>query len=476
MRQQGGATAPARHRRFAPLVALSLLLGGAVAPAAAQTPPATLPAAQAQAQAPAAVSPAPSLLPAEFVPGAPHLETVAQGVVDLGGGVAWRVRELTLDPAGAVETGNFVFTLQRTGNSIVQDQQTGRRVRLEPGEASFAPTNDPTSRTALPGDPSVVWLFELTQPDVPPPAGRVLFTSPTVDYPGGTYDTELHRGILLPGEVSEIPAHTGPAFVMVTAGRVQASPAGGQPTQVGAGSGMLVDSTMSLRNTDQQPASFVVALVGDTVEGAEVAAPVQTAQQPTPAPPAQAPADQQAQAQPPVPPPADLQVAAPTPAPAPPANQQAQAQPPADQTQAQAQPADQSQAQAQPADQQVNPTDGDTDGDGLSDVDEANLGTDPLNKDYDADGLLDGAEVYQYGTDPLNNDTDGDGLLDGEEINTFGTSPSSADTDGDGLGDADEIYIYGTNPAAYDTDGDGIGDGEEVIVRGTNPLDPNSGP
>ena len=464
MRQQGGASAPARHRRFAPLVALALLLGGAVAPAAAQTPPATLPAAQ--AQAPAAVSPAPALLPAEFVPGAPHLETVAQGVVDLGGGVAWRVRELTLDPAGAVETGGFVFTLQRTGNAIVQDQQTGRRVRLEPGEASFTPTNDPTSRTALAGDPSVVWLFELTSPDVPPPAGRVLFTSPTVDYPAGTYDTELHRGILLPGEVSEIPAHTGPAFVMVTAGRVQASPAGGQPTQVGAGSGMLVDSTLSLRNTDQQPASFVVALVGDTVEGAEVAAPAQAAP-PAPAPQVQAPADQtqaQAQAQPTVPPPADLQQAA-APTPAPP-DQQAQAQPPADQ-QAQAQP---------PADQQVNPTDGDTDGDGLSDVDEANLGTDPLNKDYDADGLLDGAEVYQYGTDPLNNDTDGDGLLDGEEINTFGTSPSSADTDGDGLGDADEIYIYGTNPAAYDTDGDGIGDGEEVIVRGTNPLDPNSGP
>ena len=346
----------------------------------------------------------------------------------------------------------------------MQDQQTGRRVRLEPGEASFTPTNDPTSRTALAGDPSVVWLFELTSPDVPPPAGRVLFTSPTVDYPAGTYDTELHRGILLPGEVSEIPAHTGPAFVMVTAGRVQASPAGGQPTQVAAATGMLVDSTLSLRNTDQQPASFVVALVGDTVEGAEVAAPAQAAP-PAPAPQVQAPADQtQAQAQPTVPPPADLQQAA-APTPAPP-DQRAQAQPPADQ-QAQAQP---------PADQQVNPTDGDTDGDGLSDVDEANLGTDPLNKDYDADGLLDGAEVYQYGTDPLNNDTDGDGLLDGEEINTFGTSPSSADTDGDGLGDADEIYIYGTNPAAYDTDGDGIGDGEEVIVRGTNPLDPNSGP
>ena len=53
---------------------------------------------------------------------------------------------------------------------------------------------------------------------------------------------------------------------------------------------------------------------------------------------------------------------------------------------------------------------GDIDGDGLSDIDEAAYGSDPLNRDYDADGLLDGEEVYVHGTDPLNNDSDGDGL------------------------------------------------------------------
>ncbi len=119
---------------------------------------------------------------------------------------------------------------------------------------------------------------------------------------------------------------------------------------------------------------------------------------------------------------------------------------------------------------------GDIDGDGLSDVDEAAYGSDPLNRDYDADGLLDGEEVYVYGTDPLNNDTDGDGLLDGEEVNQFGTSSTSTDADGDGLVDDDELFVYGTAPDAFDTDGDGIGDGEEVLTFGTNPLDPASGP
>ena len=58
----------------------------------------------------------------------------------------------------------------------------------------------------------------------------------------------------------------------------------------------------------------------------------------------------------------------------------------------------------------------DSDGDGLTDEEEAILGTDPLNADSDADGLNDGDEVSVYGTNPLSHDTDGDGFSDGEEI------------------------------------------------------------
>jgi len=47
------------------------------------------------------------------------------------------------------------------------------------------------------------------------------------------------------------------------------------------------------------------------------------------------------------------------------------------------------------------PPDTDTDGDGLSDTDEATLGTDPTNPDSDGDTFTDGDEVTQ-GTDPLN--------------------------------------------------------------------------
>ena len=58
----------------------------------------------------------------------------------------------------------------------------------------------------------------------------------------------------------------------------------------------------------------------------------------------------------------------------------------------------------------------DSDGDGLSDSDEATRGTNPGNPDTDGDGLSDGEEVARWQTDPKNADTDGDGFGDGTEV------------------------------------------------------------
>lgn len=65
----------------------------------------------------------------------------------------------------------------------------------------------------------------------------------------------------------------------------------------------------------------------------------------------------------------------------------------------------------------------DADGDGLSDADEARLGTDPTLRDSDGDGKSDGVEVHQLKTDPLKRDTDGDGVSDGAEVSSHGTDP-----------------------------------------------------
>jgi hypothetical protein len=108
-------------------------------------------------------------------------------------------------------------------------------------------------------------------------------------------------------------------------------------------------------------------------------------------------------------------------------------------------------------------TDADTDTDSDTDTD-----TEPLY-DSDADGLTDGQEAV-LGTDPNDADTDDDGLDDGDEI-AIGTDPLDADSDRDGLTDGDEVHIYGTDPNVTDTDGGGLSDSEEIELA-LDPLDP----
>lgn len=123
----------------------------------------------------------------------------------------------------------------------------------------------------------------------------------------------------------------------------------------------------------------------------------------------------------------------------------------------------------------------DDDGDGLVNAYEKMLGTDKDNPDTDGDGLTDWQEVVFTGTDPLKfdsvtegisdakADSDGDGLSNAKEIE-LGTNSQNVDTDSDGLSDYDEINVYGTNPIKKDTDDDGIEDWDEVKLG----LDPKS--
>ena len=112
----------------------------------------------------------------------------------------------------------------------------------------------------------------------------------------------------------------------------------------------------------------------------------------------------------------------------------------------------------------------DTDGDGLNNGLERQLGTNPNNPDTDGDGLTDSVEVNTTKTDPLKADTDGDGLTDSIEVNTIKTDPLKADTDGDGLTDSVEVNTTKTDPLKVDTDGDGLSDQLELNVTKTNPL------
>ena len=149
---------------------------------------------------------------------------------------------------------------------------------------------------------------------------------------------------------------------------------------------------------------------------------------------------------------------------------------------------------------------GDRDGDGVSNDNEDDNGTDPDLADTDGDGLCDGDDdvlnVCDDGeTDPLDAcapdlaagtcDEDGDGF-DNEDEDTAGTDPEDPDTDGDGVCDGPKavalICIAGPDAAPLnpclpiqdvlacddgDEDNDGLTNGEERTLL-TNPRDADS--
>ena len=147
----------------------------------------------------------------------------------------------------------------------------------------------------------------------------------------------------------------------------------------------------------------------------------------------------------------------------------------------------------------------DSDGDGLTDLQEEALGTDPNVADTDHDGIPDGVEVAggldgygQCHTSPVERDTDRDGLTDGREVHGIRmqvrvvvgrkqahriglvtTDPCRVDTDRDKISDRRELRgvrvhkrhtTYRTSPVLKDTDGDGLTDKQEETGSRNKPF------
>ena len=109
--------------------------------------------------------------------------------------------------------------------------------------------------------------------------------------------------------------------------------------------------------------------------------------------------------------------------------------------------------------------------------------TNPERRDTDGDGLTDGDEagstvtksqsknVYFGYSNPGLPDTDGDSLGDADEAD-LGLDPFDRDSDDDKLKDGHEVEVVGSAPDTADTDGDGFEDAFEDANRDSQGLDP----
>ena len=104
----------------------------------------------------------------------------------------------------------------------------------------------------------------------------------------------------------------------------------------------------------------------------------------------------------------------------------------------------------------------DQDNDGLTDLLEARLLTDPKKADSDDDGISDAIEIGDNTDEPK--DTDLDGIIDALD------NVDNSDSDNDGLTDAQEIKLK-SDPQVADSDKDGINDLEELGKNVEQPLD-----
>ena len=114
----------------------------------------------------------------------------------------------------------------------------------------------------------------------------------------------------------------------------------------------------------------------------------------------------------------------------------------------------------------------DSDGDGISDLIESSLGSNPKSTDTDNDGYNDYDEILglsnplDEGDKPL--DSDNDGLSDYFE-SELGSDPNNIDSDGDGFNDAIE-YVYNSDPnmvdqSLNDENGDDVAINDQVLIN-----------
>ena len=328
----------------------------------------------------------------------PTAAIIAHGLAYWPGGEAvWRVREFTVEPDFVSEPAPFYgFIVQREGASIIRNDLTNKRARMEAGEAYYVSEADPYTLQATGDTDSVAWLIELAEPDAPIDdgwGGEVAFETDPVDLDEATFDAELSRNVLVASASGQIYAGNGPTLLLGSTGQITVDPGDGTTLDLGQSEGITVASDAVVENGASDPVAYLTAALRD-----EIVAPV--------APTTEA---------------GSTPAAAGTPA------------------------AGDGAVPGQGIPDVADDDGTDSDGDGLTDAQEAAIGSDPGVIDTDADGIDDFTELNDFGTDPIVADTDGDGLLDGDEVYIYGTDPLNPDTDGDGASDAAEIEA-GTDP------------------------------
>ncbi len=382
------------------------------------------------------------------------------------------------------------FLITRTGVILVEDVETGEQQRLPSGEAMVARPATEQIRVALGADAATYYEVALVDVSAPESDdGTLLFQGEAFAGPGARHDLDLLQDALGPGATLAIPGGVLPTLAIVLTGAADVTTEAGDVISLGAGESVALNGPLVITAAENgaeisavytgpavprlaqaaaTPAAGVrVIESGSDTEADAIATPVpsEATEEPT----------QNTQTSG-----ADLDDDEDG------LNAAQEAELNTDPELADTDEDGLTDGQ-EALEIGTAPLAPDTDGDGVLDGDEVAQGTNPLDgiagSVLEEEGAADDAPAgEEVATDPAADappetsgtpgDSDGDGLEDTIE-QELGTDPFDADTDDDGALDGDEYYVLQSGTRNPDTDGDGVLDGTEA-ANGTDPNDPTS--
>lgn len=418
-------------------------------------------------------------VPDEPSPASGTAQVVAQGVVDIpDGDIRWEITERAAPPpANATESrSDLGFLIVDSGVLLAEDLGSSEQQRLPQGEATLTLAGVEQLLAALGSDPAVYRSLSLVEADAAAPeADGAQFTSEPFPGPGARHDLDLVRDALGPGGTMTIPAGVLPTLVLVLDGVAEIASETGDVFSLGGGEAVSLSGPLVVTATENG-ATLIAAYIGPAVPRLTSGATpvpglreIESPGTPTPdeaevRPAATAIATQEAADR------ADDDDDGLTNA----AEDDAGTDPNLADTDE-----DGLTDGEEVAEIGTSPLSADTDSDGVLDGDEVAQGSNPLDGLAGAPAEEDPTTAETPATEPTPagavaapGDSDGDGLEDVIEVE-LGTDPGDLDTDDDGSTDGDEYYVHQTGTRNPDTDGDGVVDGDEV-ANGTDPNDPAS--
>lgn len=196
-----------------------------------------------------------------------------------GDDLVWQVQEVEVPVIADANSEVYppTIVIQREGQSIVRNDATGKRALLSPGEAFFITADDSYTIMAE-DDGSMIWKYSLVDPD--DVASDAFYESPSLtSVRNGTYDLQLVRYVLQPGQTADLPSNSGAGMVMPGAGEVQVDH-GGQLSLLGLegsqGQGQVLRDDTSIANTGSAPTVVFYLYIGETVSDDSSAPPQNT--------------------------------------------------------------------------------------------------------------------------------------------------------------------------------------------------------